>query len=214
MGHADQPCMRKMSAPNANLRATCEVLGAFRYQDRVIAWSERAVELHGRKMRLLLFWDTKLEGEQKQMWLDRYERGELSKQNVEERFVQCGKIALLTNTSFPAEEVYLLYKSRASIGECIRRFKDALNMEGTDMRDDQALAGYFFVLSLAMRCHYLLMQKLRDAKLLKHYSVRDAIWELRKIRKEPWIKGWHFRPLTRRQKTLIEKLGLSLAPRD
>ena len=26
MVHADQPCMRKMSAPNANLKATCEVL--------------------------------------------------------------------------------------------------------------------------------------------------------------------------------------------
>ena len=180
----------------------------FSYQDRMIAYSEDKVKIGDEEMRLLIYWDTKLEEKEKQVLLRKYKEGKISREEFEEKVLRSGKIALLTNTDLPPDEVFELYKSRAYIEESIRRFKDGLSMEGTYMRSDEALSGYFFVITLALKCHYDIMRRLREANLLSRYSVYDVLWELRKVRKEPWIDGWHFRPLTKRQKTLFEKLGL------
>ena len=181
----------------------------FKYSGRVIGWSEREVDLEGHKFRLLLFWDSKLEGEEKQLWLDKYHDGEISHEELSERLVRCGKIAILTNTDMEPAEVFHYYKARAYVEESIRRFKDTLHMEGTYMHSDDALSGYLFVAMLSLLCHYKLLEQMRMAELSSNWSVEDVLLELRKVRKEPWVDGWHLRPLTRKQKNIIDKLQLN-----
>jgi len=78
------------------------------------------------------------------------------------------------------------------------------------VRKQETLMGLLFVffISLIIRTH--LMNRARDARLLEKQSVSDILLEMSKLRAVHIGGKWRLSEITRKQRTILEALEISL----
>jgi hypothetical protein len=78
------------------------------------------------------------------------------------------------------------------------------------LRDDLMLQGWMFVNFLSLLYYYRVYMKLREAELLKKYSVKDLIIHLRRIYKLKIDNKWVTSEIPKTSRKIIEKLNFNL----
>jgi hypothetical protein len=96
-----------------------------------------------------------------------------------------GSISVITNTDLNAKEVYELLKGRLEIEQSFETLKNLLHADRVYM-------------------------KLREAELLKKYSVKDLIIHLRRIYKLKIDNKWVTSEIPKTSRKIIEKLNFNL----
>jgi len=114
----------------------------FMYRDRGIAFAVRDVSVGGVGLRLFLFEDALLGGEEKSNLLKLQAMGK--RVVVDER--RLGRVSVLTNlVGCDGEMVYCLYKEREAVECAFDALKNELENDKTYLGDGDAVRGYFFV---------------------------------------------------------------------
>lgn len=181
----------------------------FSFCKRRIGWREVSQVVEDRTIRLLLFHDPVLGGYQVNTYRARYMEEGKQRAWLWEKEQSAGWIALWTNTDLSAQEVFEIYKMRQHVEEVVDRFRNHLLAEGSFMREDEKLLGWLWVVLLALQVHWFLLDRLRQAGLLKRWSVEEVLRELREIRQEPTPAGWRLTPVPQSTRNLLEKLKLA-----
>jgi hypothetical protein len=96
-----------------------------------------------------------------------------------------GSISVITNTDLNAKEAYELLKGRVEIEQSFETLKNLLHADRVYM-------------------------KLREAELLKKYSVKDLIIHLRRIYKLKIDNKWVTSEIPKTSRKIIEKLNFNL----
>jgi hypothetical protein len=78
------------------------------------------------------------------------------------------------------------------------------------LRDDLMLQRWMFVNFLSLLYYYRVYMKLREAELLKKYSVKDLIIHLRRIYKLKIDNKWVTSEIPKTSRKIIEKLNFNL----
>ena len=78
------------------------------------------------------------------------------------------------------------------------------------LRDDLMLQRWMFVNFLSLLYYYRVYMKLREAELLKKYSVKDLIIHLRRIYKLKIDNKWVTSEIPKTSRKILEKLNFNL----
>lgn len=152
-----------------------EIKDHFFYNGRLIKCGMCAKENY----KIFLFEDTVLRMEEENHFYEKIDKNQNTKDDLkDEKF---GRILLVSNLDKPPEEIFLLYKQRNEVEESFDAFKNILEADKLYLQDNETLFGHIFVSFIALYLHGKLRAKLKTAKLLKKYSVEDALWEFSKI---------------------------------
>jgi hypothetical protein len=96
-----------------------------------------------------------------------------------------GSISVITNTDLNAKEAYELLKGRVEIEQSFETLKNLLHADRVYM-------------------------KLREAELLKKYSVKDLIIHLRRIYKLKIDNKWVISEIPKTSRKILEKINFNL----
>jgi hypothetical protein len=88
--------------------------------------------------------------------------------------------------------------------------KNLLHADRVYLRDDLMLQGWMFVNFLSLLYYYRVYMKLREAELLKKYSVKDLIIHLRRIYKLKIDNKWVTSEIPKTSRKILEKLNFNL----
>ena len=159
-----------------------------------------------------VFLDEDLKNRESRDYLSRIdgECEEYTIENFHRRQHQFGTVALMSNTSKTAEDVYVAYKSRGEIEQMIDVYKNILDADATYMQDESTLEGWMFCNYVALHWYYAIYRKLSAERLLNKYSPQDFIRFLVEIKKVRINGTWHNAEITKKTQTLLDKLDLPI----
>lgn len=149
----------------------------FSYRGRAIRWGRRHSE-HGP---IYFFKDPELEGEQKGALLRKVDDGRLDEASYEEKQERAGIIGVVSDMDREGPEIYDLYKGRQDVEVAFDAMKNTLDADATDLQDNDAVRGFFFVTFLALRVYFGILKRLRERELTEDISVSEVLYELSKI---------------------------------
>jgi transposase len=185
----------------------------FMYRDRGIAFADKLVDRGGAVLRLFLFEDAVLGGEEKSNLLKLQVKGKAVV--VDER--RLGRVSVLTDLlDWSGEQVYCLYKERESVECAFDALKNELENDKTYLGDSDAVRGYFFVSFLCLYLYFRVLEKIRSAGLTSELSVNELLFLLSKVYivKRADGKEW-LTEIPKKVETLIKKLDLkNLLPQN
>lgn len=122
-----------------------------------------------------------------------------------------GTIAMITNLHDMApEDLYLTYKSRATIEQMFDWLKNILDADSTYMQNEEALQGWMFINHLALQIVTQLHQRISSKKLTPKYSIKDVLMHLTHIRQIRIGQTWHCAEITSATKRLLAKLDIDI----
>jgi len=121
-----------------------------------------------------------------------------------------GKMILLSSSKRDWDEALTLYRERDMVEKLYDELKNDLEMLPLRVHKDQTLAGLVFIYFVAITIRSLLMQKARMAKLLEKASTTDLLLEMQKLRAVQIGNVWKLTEVTKRQRTILEKMGISV----
>jgi transposase len=178
----------------------------FMFRDRGIAFAVRDVSVGGVVLRMFLFEDALLGGEEKSNLLKLQARGE--KVVIDES--RLGRVSILTNlVGCDGERVYCLYKEREAVECAFDAFKNELENDKTYLGDGDAVRGYFFVSFLCLYLYFRVLEKIRLAGLTSELSVNELLFLLSKVYMVRRADGKEWMSeVPKKVETLINKLDL------
>jgi len=94
-----------------------------------------------------------------------------------------GKIALLSNLKWKPKRVYEVWKSRSEIEKAFDVLQNDLETDRPYIRKEDGFKGYLFCSFISLIAYYLILKKLKEAKLNDKISVSDLLLELSKVYK-------------------------------
>ncbi len=172
--------------------------------------------------RVILYLDSSLKAEEEKDWMRRIEdrklaggAGSANSEEMEKFFSKeetQGTIAVLTDTKESAEEVYTLLKGRTEIEQAFDTFKNTLNADRSYMRDDYQLEGWIVVNFVALMLYYGVYNMLREKKLLKRYTPKNALKHLSRVYKLKVDDKWYLSEVPKKSRLIMKDLGYSLTP--
>lgn len=121
-----------------------------------------------------------------------------------------GKMILLSSSKRDWDEALTLYRERDMVEKLYDELKNDLEMLPLRVHKDETLAGLVFVYFVALTMRALLMQKAQKAKLLEKSSTVDLLLEMQKLRAVQIGRVWKLTEVTKRQRTILERLGISI----
>lgn len=169
-----QPLRRNSKLINYKLKPN----QPFMYRERGIKFTVKEFSRGGEKLRLFLYEDVLLGGE---------EHSNLIKLQVkrEKQFVidesRLGKVSILTNLDWSGERVYGLYKEKEEIEQAFDAMKNELENDKCYLGDDDAVRGYFFVSFLSLYLYFRVLEMIRAADLTSELSVDELLFQLSKV---------------------------------
>lgn len=180
--------------------------GYFFFEKRVI-WHK---EINQGENRIILFLDESLKLSEQNGFLQRLESKNsiLTIEDYHEKECTFGTIAIITNTNYPAEEIYSYLKSRLHIEAAFDTFKNTLEADRTYMRTDQHLQGWCFINFISLYLYYSIYGILISNKLIKKFSPKDVILHFSKVHKIKLNGKEIVTEYPRTVKNLIEKMKL------
>ena len=180
----------------------------FIYQDRIIWYYQYEYE----QTKLITYLDEKLKIKEETDYLLRTKT--LPEEYTETKFYEkmhC--FGTLTFTFFTkeklnAQQLYEGYKQRNEVEVMFDSYKNFLKADVMYMQDRHVLEGWLSANFLAMIAYYKLFTRLKDAKLLTHWSPKDII-ELSKSIYKVKINGtWNVSEITKKTADLFKKLKI------
>jgi transposase len=178
----------------------------FMYRDRGIAFAVKDVSVGGVGLRLFLFEDALLGGEEKSNLFKLRASGK----DVVVDESRLGRVSILTNlVGCDGERVYGLYKEREAVECAFDALKNELENDKTYLGDGDAVRGYFFVSFLCLYLYFRVLEKIRVAGLTSELSVNELLFLLSKVYmvKRADGKEW-LSEIPKKVETLIDKLDL------
>ena len=180
----------------------------FKYNDRYIWYTAR--EENG--LQIVGFRDDKLKVQEEKDYLDRTVTmpENYNEEGFHKRRHVFGTITIVTNTSFPADQIYTTYKSRNAVEVMFDGLKNVLAADSSYMQNEDALQGWMFVNHVALQWYYIIYRMLYQAKQLSRYSVADFIKHLYEIKTVRINGQWLPEPQIKATLIMLEKLNISI----
>jgi hypothetical protein len=155
----------------------------FVYRDRGVRYAVKELMFGMRKVRLFLFEDVELRGEEHsnliRLRVARQAKGECETMVIDEKSL--GKISILTSLDEDGECVYGLYKGREDVEQAFDAMKNELENDKCYLGNDDAVRGYFFVSFLSLYLYFRVLEKIRAAGLMGELSVDELLFLLSKV---------------------------------
>ena len=127
--------------------------------------------------------------------------------------VKAGSFIMLVNTEdkLPAESIIGMYRSRDAVEKDIDVFKNQLDGKRIRAHNGNTVSGRLFIKFLSMILHAKLSSTIKSNKSLKHYSVREILYELRKIKVNTFKEGSEFiSEISKKQRTILEVFNIEI----
>ena len=149
----------------------------FRFHERLIHSGRHAVE----NFVLYLFEDEDLALDEKKTLYSRFEKGQITRPELNAGLKKAGRILFLTTVDLPELEVYELYKSRDMVEKFFETFKNILRADKVHLQDAEAIFGHMFVSFISLYVYYRTLNRLKSAKLLTQLSPLDILLKFSKV---------------------------------
>jgi transposase len=151
----------------------------FTYRERGIAFAVKEVKEGDAKLKLFLFEDALLGGEEKSNLIKLQAKRDKRRIVVDES--KLGKVSILTNLDWSGEKVYELYKEKEDVEQAFDAMKNELENDKCYLGDSDAVRGYFFVSFLSLYLYFRVLEKIRAADLVSELSVEELLFLLSKV---------------------------------
>lgn len=178
--------------------------GYFIYEDRII-WYKTS---NSGKGNVHTFLSDELKTEESSDYLKRIETHP-EKYSIEEfhnNVKVLGTLSILTNTEKSAEEIYGYYKNRNQVELMIDAFKNLIESDKSYMQDNFSIEAWMFINYIALHWYYVMLNKLKSAKLNHKYSPMDLVKFLKEIKKVKVNGQWYNAEITAKTSEIIENL--------
>ncbi len=126
--------------------------------------------------------------------------------DVDERKFTIGTIALFSNKDLPPEDIYAMYKMRATIEQTFDTLKTTLKADAPFMSDDDKFQGWMFINHIALQLCYNILKIIKENKLSSKISINDAIRRLSEIKKIKVAGDWYDCEQTKAELQMAELL--------
>ena len=185
----------------------------FVYRKRGIKYAVKEVPEAGDGVRLFLFEDVLLRGEEHSNLIRlRVGRGGEGVEIDERRL---GKVSILSNLDLGGEEVYGLYKGREEVEQAFDALKNELENDKLYLGDDDAVRGYFFVSFLCLYLYFRVLGLIRAAGLSDGLGVGELLFQLSKVYSVGYGGGrFSLSDVPGGVERLIGRLGLDILPKS
>ena len=154
--------------------------------------------------------DSELKTQEEKDYCLRMERNpdEYTKEGFLEKQFKFGTIALKTNLSLPADQIYFMYKERAQIEQTFDFLKNLLEQDKSYMQSQNSMEGWAFLNHISLMLCYQIYNLLRQKNLLSMFSVEDLISHLKYIHKIKIPDGWLSSEISKKTLAFLDQLDL------
>lgn len=182
--------------------------GYFLYKERVIWYYSYEIE----NRTVTVYLDSDLRNQEEKDYAKRIAKKleGFSDDGLMEKQYDFGTIALCSNISESPEKIYGLYKTRGEIETGFDFLKNLLEQDKTYLQSEYAVESWAFINHISLMLIYSIYNRLRDANLLKKFSVADFIQFLKYIRMVKINNAWFLGEITSKTKALLHALNLSI----
>jgi hypothetical protein len=159
-----------------------------------------------------VYLDAELRNQEEKRYLQNIEKeveGYTMKGYIENQY-KFGTIALKSNVSKPAQEIYNLYKERCEIEQSFDFLKNLFNQDRSFMQNARSLETWAFINHISLMLSYKIYNLLREQKLLSKYSVSDLLSHLKYIFKVKINNGWYLSETTKKTRQMLDTLKLNI----
>ena len=121
-----------------------------------------------------------------------------------------GKTILLSATKRSWDEVLSLYRERDEVEKKFDELKNELEVMPLRVQKIETLQGLLFIFFISLILRALLLRRARDAQMLDKSSIEEIFMELAKLRAVKVGGKWRLTEISKKQRTLFEKLKIGV----
>jgi transposase len=121
-----------------------------------------------------------------------------------------GKTILLSSAKRNWDEVLSLYRERDEVEKKFDELKNELEIMPLRVQKIETLQGLLFIFFVSLILRALLLRRARNAGLLDKDSIEEILMELAKLRAVKVGGKWRLTEISKKQRTIFEKLGTSI----
>ena len=121
-----------------------------------------------------------------------------------------GKTILLSATKRSWEEVLSLYRERDEVEKKFDDLKNELEVMPMRVQKIETLRGLLFIFFISLILRAILLRRARNAGLLDKSSIEEIIMELAKIRAVKVGGKWRLTEISKKQRTILEKMEVRI----
>lgn len=182
--------------------------GSFSFHSKLIHCGKRSIG----DFTLYRFENEDLALDEKKTLYSKFEKGEISRDNLNSALKKVGLVLFLTTVDLPEQEVYELYKSRDMVEKHFNTFKNELRADKVYLRSNEALFGHIFTSFLSLYIYTKIMNRLKEAKLLPQLSPHDLLTKFSKVYTYQVGEGREMSEVPKRVRDLSRKLMYKIFP--
>lgn len=182
--------------------------GYFLFNGRAIWYYEYTQD----NKRFIMYLDETLKAKEERDYLQRLEANteKHSKEGFMEKQSSFGTIAFHTNLTDDPKEIYTLYKTRGEIEQSFDFLKNLLDQDHTYLQDKYAVEAWAFINHISLMLVYEIYNRLRAARLLSKYSVRDFIIHLKYIQRIKVNNSWVTGEISSKTQKLLDSMDVHI----
>jgi hypothetical protein len=189
-------------------RTRIHLNGNFRFQSRLIHCGKRKIGDYT----LYQYEDEDLALEEKKTLYAIFEKGDITRNELNARLKKVGIILFLTTVDISEQDVYELYKSRDMVEKHFDTFKNELRADKVYLRTNEALFGHIFTSFLCLFVYQKIVNRLKSAKLLAHHSPHDILTKFSIVYKYKVNERNEMTEVPKKVRALSEKLNYPIFP--
>ncbi len=180
--------------------------GFFKYEGKII-WHQT---IETEKGMVHTFLNDELKAEESKDYLNRIETHpeKYSIEGFHKNVKKFGTLSVLSNTDNDAKKIYEFYKNRNQVELMIDAFKNLISADSSYMQNDFSLEAWMFINYIALHWYYMLLNKLKEAKLNNKFSPMDLIKFLKEVKKVRLNGEWFNAEITAKNLEIINKLNI------
>lgn len=182
--------------------------GNFMFQSRLIHCGKRKIGDYT----LYQYEDEDLALDEKKTLYVKFKKGDISRNELNERLKKAGIVLFLTTVDIPEQDVYELYKSRDMVEKHFDTFKNELRADKVYLRTNEALFGHIFTSFLCLFVYQKIVNRLKSAKLLAHHSPHDILTKFSAVYKYRITERDEMTEVPKKVRALAEKLNYRIFP--
>jgi hypothetical protein len=182
--------------------------GNFQFQSRLIHCGKRKLDNYT----LYQYMDEDLSLEEKKTLYSKFATGDITRKELNNGLKKAGLVLFLTSVDLPEKEVYELYKSRDMVEKHFDTFKNELFADKVYLRTNEALFGHMFTSFLCLYVYQRIINRLKKANKLSHYSPHDILTWFSKVYKYKHGDITEMTEVPKKVKDLARELGYAIFP--
>jgi transposase len=140
------------------------------------------------------------------------DKGEITKNELQEDMKRAGRILILSNQEMSEQEAYELYKRRENVEKRFDTYKSTLSADRLYLQDNESVFGHVFIAFLSLYAYGRLELLLKKAKLNKKMTPIDLLFEFSKVYHIDFGENGRVLEVPKKVREIEVKLGLALFP--